>query len=345
MLRCMGAHPPAPSCSSFPSLSPHNPLTHSASARAAEFPEDDAKRAAEQLKGIIHDTDGATCGSRCCSRSLPLSLILSLVRRPAMLTQPVADRSAQAKLASRLFDSRRGMVRFLVATTDPENSQDRSKCREHVLKGMAEFVDRAGPRCEEASAEIFLACFKIFKVDQTNSVKQAALEPMKAVLRHQYPRLQEAMRAKSVENEMEKMLDWMIKDFKIGKKATHTQTLKGHMLELMGIWAKSYPEVVHNAAYSAVTELKQLCMNTLQIQFEQWDRHHRHGGTKPDWLLMYGAILLLSGLCTVHKLAGAAGRPFSFRVDHKELFKWFAYTLSRSAPQPLHPWLCMLHVR
>ena len=44
----------------FPSLSPHNPLTHSASARAAEFPEDDAKRAAEQLKGIIHDTDGAT---------------------------------------------------------------------------------------------------------------------------------------------------------------------------------------------------------------------------------------------------------------------------------------------
>lgn len=26
-----------------------------------DFPEDDAKRAAEQLKGIIHDTDGATC--------------------------------------------------------------------------------------------------------------------------------------------------------------------------------------------------------------------------------------------------------------------------------------------
>jgi hypothetical protein len=27
----------------------------------AEFAEDDAKRAAEQLKGIIHDTEGATC--------------------------------------------------------------------------------------------------------------------------------------------------------------------------------------------------------------------------------------------------------------------------------------------
>ena len=28
---------------------------------SAEIAEDDAKRAAEQLKGIIHDTDGATC--------------------------------------------------------------------------------------------------------------------------------------------------------------------------------------------------------------------------------------------------------------------------------------------
>jgi hypothetical protein len=33
-----------------------------------------------------------------------------------------------------------------------------------------------------------------------------------------------------------------------GKKATHTQTLKGNMLELLGIWAKSYPNVVHNPA-------------------------------------------------------------------------------------------------
>jgi hypothetical protein len=40
----------------------------------AEYPEDDAKRSAEQLKGIIHDTDGAT---------------------------------AQAKLASQLFDAQK----------------------------------------------------------------------------------------------------------------------------------------------------------------------------------------------------------------------------------------------
>ena len=240
--------------------------------------------------------------------------------------------SAQAKLASRLFDSQRGIVQFLVATTDPENSQDRSKCREHVLKGLADFVSRAGQRCEEAAADVFLTCLRVFKVDQTNSVKQAALEPMKEILRHKFPRLQEAMRARSVENKMEKMLAWMIKDFKIGKKTTHTQTLKGNMLELLGIWAQSYPHIVHNDDYSAVTELKQLCMNTLQAQYEQWDRSHRHGGKDPDWLLMRGAVLLLSGLCSVHKLAVAAERPFSFRLDHKELFKWFAYTLARCAP-------------
>lgn len=222
-------------------------------------------------------------------------------------------------------------MRFLEATTDPQNSQDRSKCREHVLKGLAEFVCRAGARCEEASADIFLACLRIFKVDQTNSVKQAALEPMKEILRHKFPQLQEAMHAKSVQNKMEKMLAEIIKDFKIGKKSTHTQTLKGNMLELLGVWAQSYPLVVHNDDYSAVTELKQLCMNTLQTQYEQWDRSHRHGGTDPDWLLMHGAILLLSGLCTVHKLAVAAERPFSFRLEHKELFKWFAYTLKRCA--------------
>jgi hypothetical protein len=248
------------------------------------------------------------------------------------LTHLHAWGSAQAKLASRLFDSQRGIVQFLVATTDPENSQDRSKCREHVLRGLADFVNRAGQRCEEAAADVFLTCLRVFKVDQTNSVKQAALEPMKEILRHKFPRLQEAMRARSVENKMEKMLAWMIKDFKIGKKTTHTQTLKGNMLELLGIWAQSYPHIVHNDDYSAVTELKQLCMNTLQAQYEQWDRSHRHGGKDPDWLLMRGAVLLLSALCSVHKLAVAAERPFSFRLDHKELFKWFAYTLARCAP-------------
>lgn len=96
----------------------------------AEFPEDDAKRSAEQLKGIIHDTDGATCAP-----PLPLFALFSKSAPPLLSAPAPHVRSAQAKLASQLFDPQRGVLHFLKATTDPENSQDRSKSREHVLKG------------------------------------------------------------------------------------------------------------------------------------------------------------------------------------------------------------------
>ena len=49
---------------------------------------------------------------------------------------------------------------------------------------LAEFVFRAGDRCEEAAPEIFLLSLRIYKVDQTNSVKQVRVQcQFRAVLK------------------------------------------------------------------------------------------------------------------------------------------------------------------
>ena len=226
------------------------------------------------------------------------------------------------------------MLYFLRTTTDPENSQDRSKCREHLLKGIADFVDRAAARAAEPAPDIFLCAYKIFKVDQTNSVKQAALEPMKSVLRHKYARLEEEMKRRPSGEAMHDMITFLQRDFKIGKKATHTQTLKGGMLSLLGVWAESYPHVVHSDEHSAVSELKNMCMHTLEAQYSQWDRMVKHKGNPPDWLLMQGAIDLLKGLCTVHDRLTAKGVRLSFRVDVSELFKWCAFTIEQYTNRP-----------
>ena len=108
---------------------------------------------------------------------------------------------------------------------------------------------------------------------------------MKSVLRNKYARLEEEMKLRPNGEKMQDMINFLQRDFKIGKKATHTQTLKGGMLSLLGIWAESYPDVVHNEGYSAVSELKNMCMHTLETQYSQWDRMVKHKGNPPDWLL------------------------------------------------------------
>ena len=275
-------------------LDTHVTPTVSGSEAAAKVDEDDARFRAEQLLEILAD---------------------------------VETDSEKAAMASVLLHSGTGLLRFLRLSTDPDNSQTRSKCRELAIKALAIFISRAPTYAEVHSAEIVAVCFKAYKNDRTNSVKQAALAPITAVLTAHYPRLEVRLREGDSGMTMQHMLLFIERDFKVGKKATHSQTMKAKMLDLLAVWALHYPEQFKQTDEGKfVPRIREICENVLKEQYDSWSRQLSGSSIKPQFFIIRGGIDLLRGICA---LPNTSESPVRHGVDVRELFKYFMFTIDR----------------
>lgn len=204
--------------------------------------------------------------------------------------------SDKARLASIFFDTKTGLLRFLRDSCDPDNrfKVEKNKCRELLLKALAKFVASAATWVEGSAASIVKLCYKIYKIDQNNAVKQAAFQPIKAVLSCKYPRLEQELQEQGTS--METILEYLKRDLVIGKKATHSQTLKANLLNLLAMWAETYPHVPLRAETGNWNhEIVGQCEVMLGAQFSKWQRNSSQegrgsGAQAPDFLLMAGCI-------------------------------------------------------
>jgi hypothetical protein len=197
-------------------------------------------------------------------------------------------------LASMMLRPEHGLLEFLKITTDPDNSQGRSKCRETVLRALGELVEIVGDRIGSGrGTAMMVLCFRIFEND-SKAVKLQALEPMKQLLQSEIPGLEQELAKISTTNphgrSMKKMIEAVVRQFISGGKATHSQTLKGNMLLLLSIWARKYNKVLTSDMQK---HLAKVSKNALETQYKNWMREGKNG---TDFIIIDGAISLVSAL-------------------------------------------------
>ena len=89
-----------------------------------------------------------------------------------VLHESVDTEGEVAALASLLLGADEGVLAFIRETRDPDNGQQRSKCREVILKALGEFVRRARRHMTDGNVlEAWRVCYAAYGSDQTNSVK------------------------------------------------------------------------------------------------------------------------------------------------------------------------------
>ena len=172
-----------------------------------------------------------------------------------------------------LFKSQNNILKFLEKTPIVSYNKDLVKPREALLIMIGEFIDYFKDNIIDHAIEIKNVCMTIFRIDQSNTVRQAIFDPIMKLLHLKHSSI-DANTFK-----INEMTNIFLDQFNLSRIS---QTLSSKILKILGLFAQYFPATMMDKSKSIL----QIYIESLIKQFKS---------KEPQMQVISGS---LEGLCS-----------------------------------------------